>query len=82
MSDAQIWTALGILAAAFASTTTLTLLVLTSKIDGVRTEIGGVRAEIGGVRAEMTARFDGVTHRLDNLDRDVHALTRKVWRDQ
>ena len=34
MSDAQVWTALGILVGAFASMITLTLLVVSSKIDG------------------------------------------------
>jgi hypothetical protein len=49
--------------------------------------MGGLRGEmlgeIGGLRGEMNARFDAVNQRLDDgfstLDRDVQALTRRVF---
>ena len=65
MSDAQVWTVLGILVGAFASLITLTLLVVSSKIDG-----------LSGM---MLARFDGVNQRIDLLDRDVQKIAEKVF---
>jgi hypothetical protein len=34
------------------------------------------------LRAAIDTRFDGVDRRLDNLDRDVQALTDRVFRDR
>jgi len=49
----------------------------------VRTEIGGLRsemrAELSGLRAEMNARFETVDARFDHLDRDVAALSKRVF---
>jgi hypothetical protein len=47
----------------------------------LRTEIGTLgselRAEIGGLRTEV----NGLRHRIDDLDRDVKAIAKHVFRD-
>jgi hypothetical protein len=79
MTDAQVWTALAIMAAAFASLVTLTLTSIKAQLAGMR---GEVSAEINGLRAEMNARFDTVNHKIDSLDRDVQAITNRWGRGE
>src|SRR5699024_9312333 len=49
----------------------------------VRTEIGVLRSEMraerSGLRAEMNARFETVDARFNHLDRDVAALSKRVF---
>ena len=118
--EAQIWAALGILAAAFAAMITVTtqLLVRTihsstatlqvdiarlrtetkleisslrnetkSEISGLRnetkTEIASLRnetkSEIASLRTELDLRFTGLQAQMDGLDRDVQAITKRVF---
>ncbi len=76
MTDAQTWTLIAVFATAFGLMIVLVLRILATSIEAVRAEIGGlrgeVRAEIGGLRGEMNAK-------LDSLDRDVQAITRRVF---
>jgi len=84
MSNAQVWTALGILLGAFVSLITLTLLVVSSKIDnlsGLMDGLGGVdgvRGGFGGLQNEMMARFDGIDQRLESLHRDLQKIAEKL----
>ncbi len=106
MNDPQIWTLIGVFAAAILGgfTVVITSLsrVVRAEVGGLgaemRAEIGGLRSEvgseIGGLRAEMRgeigglrgdvaglhARFDGLEKRMDHLDRDVQAITDRLWR--
>ncbi|GAA1466176.1 hypothetical protein GCM10017607_31450 [Microbacterium thalassium] len=131
MNDPQIWTLIGVFAAAILGgfTVVITSLsrVIRAEVGGLRAEIGGLRgevgseigglrgevgseigglrsevgAQIGGLRAEMLgeigglrgeigglrgevaglhARFDGLEKRMDHLDRDVQAITDRLWR--
>lgn len=74
--------------------TTLIMRATTSAIDGLRGEMNarfdgvrgemngrfdGVRGEMNGLRGEMNARFDSVDRKIEHLDRDVAALSRKVF---
>lgn len=87
MNDPQIWTLIGVFAAALLGgmtlMTTLIMRATTSAIDGLRGEMNGrfdgVRGEMTGLRAEMNARFDGIDTKIEHLDRDVAALSRKVF---
>ncbi|MFT4028770.1 MAG: hypothetical protein QM675_02750 [Protaetiibacter sp.] len=76
VNDPQIWTVIGLFATAMLGgltlTTTLLMRTMTSLADGLR-------GEMTGLRAEMNARFDTVETKIEHLDRDVAALTRKVW---
>lgn len=80
MNEPQIWTIIGVFTAimlgGMTAMTTLLTRATTSAIDGLR---GEMVARFDGVRAEMNARFDAVDTRIEHLDRDVAAITRKVW---
>jgi hypothetical protein len=79
MTEPQVWTLIGVFAAAIFGVITLmsTLFVriIRVEIGSVRSEMGSVRAEIGSLRSELTVRFD-------YLDRDVQALSKRVFGDQ
>lgn len=86
VTEPQVWTMIGLMAAVFFGTMTLISTMFTrvvrSEVGGLRGEIGGLRGEIGGLRGEMNARFDAVNSRIDNLDRDVQFLmNREINRD-
>ncbi|QEO09489.1 hemagglutinin [Protaetiibacter larvae] len=80
VNDPQIWTLIGVFAAVMLGgmtlMTTLLMRSTTSAIDGLRDEMN---ARFEAVHREMNARFDTVEVRIDHLDRDVSAITRKVW---
>ena len=90
MNDPQIWTLLGLFAALMLGGMTLmTTLLMRSmtaaingvhgRIDGVNGRIDGVQARIDGLAAEMNAKFETVYVKLEHLDRDVTALSKKVF---
>ncbi|AYF97256.1 hypothetical protein [Protaetiibacter intestinalis] len=87
VNDPQIWTLIGVFAAVMLGgmtlTTTLLMRTITASIGGLRGEMNGrfdgLRGEMNGLRGEMNARFDAVETKIEHLDRDVAALTRKVW---
>ena len=66
MNDPQIWTLIGVFAAAMLGGLTLVTTMLTRV----------VRAEVGG----LSTRFDALEKRFDHLDRDVQALADRMWR--
>lgn len=73
MNEPQIWTIIGVLAAAlFAVITfmaTMLLQVMKTEFKAVRAEFSG---ELGKFRTEVTAKFD-------LLDKDIQALTKHVF---
>jgi len=73
MNDPQIWTLIGVFAAAMLGGFTL---VVTSLTRVIRAEIGGLRGEIGGLRGEI----NGLNARFDHLDRDVQGIIDRMWR--
>ncbi len=93
-SKPQIWTALGILAAALVGViTVMTQLMLrsfhslTNHFDtlfaSLRSEL---KADISGLRTEMVLRFEQVDRRfvhletkVENLERDVQAISKRVF---
>ena len=83
VNDPQIWTLLGVFAAIMLGgmtlMTTLLMRTMTAAIDGVNGRIDGVHARIDGLSAEMNAQFDTVNVKLEHLDRDVTALSKKVF---
>lgn len=89
MNDPQIWTLIGVFAAAMLGGFTVVISslsrVIRAEITGLRAEIGGkitgLRGEIGGEISGLNTRFDTLEKRIDHLDRDVQALTNRVLRD-
>lgn len=67
--------------------TTLLTRTMTASINGLRGEMNGrfdglrgeMDASISGLRAEMNARLDAIGTRIDHLDKDIAALSRRVW---
>ena len=70
VNDPQIWTLIGVFAAAMLGGFTL---VVTSLTRVIRAEIGGLRGEIKGEIVALNARFD-------HLDRDVRGIIDRMWR--
>ncbi|MCC7128627.1 MAG: hypothetical protein IT192_07415 [Microbacteriaceae bacterium] len=69
MTEPQVWTLIGVFAAAFFGMLTIVSTLF----------VRVVRAEIGGLRNEINARFESVDRRFDGLDRDVQALMRREF---
>ena len=89
LTEPQVWVLMGVFATAIFGMlgwqTVSFNRTLTSAIDGLRGELKG---EIKALRAEMNGRFEVLEIRmgaqdakLEALDRDVQALTRRVFRD-
>jgi len=72
MTDPQIWTLIGVFAAALFAVLTL---MSTMFVRVVRAEIRGLEGKIDGVGA----RIDGLERRIDSLDRDVQALVKHTF---
>ena len=87
MTEPQGWVLIGlfttIMLGGMTVMTTLLMRSMTASIDGLRGEMNGLRGEMNGrfdgLRGEMNARFDAMATRIDHLDRDVAALSRRVW---
>jgi hypothetical protein len=69
MTEPQVWTLIGVFAAALFGVLTLMSTMF----------LRVIRAEIGGLRAEMGAEFGRVHDKIDSLDRDVQALTKRIY---
>lgn len=76
MTEPQVWTVIGVLAAALFGTITVVTSVLTHTIT---VQIGGLRAEMVARFDAVDARFETVNARLEALDRDVQSLTVRVF---
>jgi len=79
-TEPQSWVLIGIFATTMLGgltlSTNLIMRTVTASITGVE---GRLEGKIDGLRAEMNARFDGMGTRIDHLDRDISALSRRVW---
>ena len=87
MTEPQIWVFMGILFAFLTATLTITTRTITVQVSSLRTDMNtrfeGVHLEMNarfeGLQTEMAAKFETVNVRIDTLDRDVQALTNKVF---
>lgn len=80
MTEPQSWVLIGafatIMLGGMTLMTTLLMRSMTASIGGLSGEMNG---RFDGLRGEMNARFDAMGTRIDHLDRDVAALSRRVW---
>lgn len=95
MSEPQVWTVIGVLAATLVSFVAAALTMITRtvnvqfervsekidvKIDGLR---GELKCDMAGLNGEFKGGLGGFRNemnaRLDTLDRDVQALANRVW---
>ena len=80
LTEPQVWVLIGVFAASTFGMITIVAVsftrTLNAALGGLRAEISGLekglRGEISGLRAEMNARFE-------LLDRDIQALSRRVF---
>jgi hypothetical protein len=78
MTEPQVWTALGILLAFLTATLTIVTRTISVQVGGLRAEMN---ARFDAVHDKFDARFDRVQDQISTLDRDVQALTARVFRD-
>lgn len=76
MNEPQIWAALGILAAAFAAMITVTTQLL---VRTIHSSTATLQVDIARLRTELDLRFTGLQAQMDGLDRDVQAITKRVF---
>ncbi|GAA1797717.1 hypothetical protein GCM10009749_01580 [Agromyces neolithicus] len=69
MNEPQVWTLIGVFAAALFGVITLVATMF----------VRVIRSEIGGLRGEIIAELAGVNRRIDALDRDVQALVKHTF---
>jgi hypothetical protein len=79
ISNAQVWSVIGLLGATPVLTTTVLILFFNAKIDGV---FGKLDTKIDGNAGKFTERFNAIDKRLDLLHRDVQAVVRRVCRQE
>jgi hypothetical protein len=73
MTEAQVWTVIGVFTALFLGGMTT---VSTLFVHVIRSEVGGLRAEL---RSETRRIDDKLDTRFDSLDRDVQVLSRHTF---
>ena len=86
MNDPQIWTLLGIFAAVTLGGMTLMTTLLTrtmaSGFAAMDARFEGLRGEMDARFIAVDARFDAMNTKFDHLDREVAALSRRIWEDR
>ena len=76
MTEPQSWALIGVFTSIMlGGMTIMTILLMRT----VTASVNGLRGEMTGLRGEMNARFDAMGTRIDHLDRDISALSRRVW---
>ena len=78
MNDAQIWTALGVFAAALATMITLVMANMNGKFahlsEKIDTRLDALQMEMHLRFEAVDRRFESIERRLDGLDRDVQGI--------
>ncbi|MFT4157914.1 MAG: hypothetical protein QM630_08320 [Microbacterium sp.] len=74
MNEPQVWTALGILAAALTGMIAVTTQLMMRTISA---QFGTVNEKIDGLRTEMMIRFDNVDRRFEEVDRRFEQVDRR-----
>jgi hypothetical protein len=80
VGGAQSWAVVGPVGALLVVYRGLVERRLAAEFRGLRAELGQLRSDLDGRLAAVDARCQLVNHRLDALDRDVQALTERVFR--
>jgi len=85
LNEPQIWTLIGVFAAALFGMLTLMSTMLTrlirAEMRGLSGEIGGLKGEIGGLGAEIRRVEEVLSTKIDHLDRDVSSIARRGFGD-
>ncbi len=92
LTEPQVWTLIGVfstaLFAVFTAMSGYLVRTMNAGFDRVDAQFDRVDAKIDGLRAEMNVKFelvdvkfDRMNDRLDHLDRDVQAISKRVFPD-
>jgi hypothetical protein len=76
LTEPQVWALIGVFAAAMFGTLGL-VIPLTNR--ATRDAVDGLRGVVEGGFKAVDARFEVVNARLDHLDRDITAISKKVF---
>ena len=76
MTEPQVWVLIGVFAAAFFA---LIGIVTTNFNRTMVARFETMDARFEGLRSEMNAKFDIINMKLENMDRDIQALSRHVF---
>lgn len=87
MNEPQVWTLIGVFAAGLFATITFTTQVMWRSINGrfdafqaeMKTEFASIRAETAAQFDAVNAKFDAMQTRIEHLDRDIQAISRRVF---
>lgn len=79
MNDAQTWTAIGGLLVVLLAFVGLIVRLLGEALTG---KLGVLDVKLGALGAKMDAGFANIERRVDGLDRDVAAITRRLFDGQ
>ncbi len=77
MSDAQVWTVIGVLAAAFAATITVTTQLMMKSFSAQVQTIG---VKVDSLQSEMVLRFQHVDVRMDGFEKRMDRF--ESWMDR
>ena len=76
MTEPQVWVLIGVFAAAFFA---LIGIVTTNFNRTMVARFQTMDARFESLRSEMNAKFDIISMKLENMDRDIQALSRHVF---
>ena len=76
MTEPQVWVLIGVFAAAFFA---LIGIVTTNFNRTMVARFQTMDARFESLRSEMNAKFDIINMKLENMDRDIQALSRHVF---
>lgn len=76
MTEPQVWVLIGVFAAAFFA---LIGIVTTNFNRTMVARFETMDARFEGLRSEINAKFDMINMKLENMDRDIQALSSRVF---
>lgn len=80
VTEPQVWTVIGVLAATLVSFVAASLTMITRTVTVQFERVSEkIDLKIDGLRGELKGDIGGLHARLDTLDRDVQALANRVW---
>lgn len=85
MTEPQVWTLIGVfstvLFAVFATMSGYIVRLMNAGFDRVDAKIDGLRAEMNARFELVDVKFERINDRFDHLDRDVQAISKRVFPD-
>ncbi len=90
MNEPQVWTLIGVFAASMVGVITLVLRMMNTQFAAVTRQFDSMnrqfdsmrqelRSEIASLRNENSARFETLGAQISHLDRDVQAISKRVF---